>query len=144
MTKSLIIVILLFLSCNQAPNTVSSKQQSNGNTSFTLFDFKKIVETDKNIVSEPFTNLDTVRCIELIKVYNTISYYNLQDSVYTSYSRDFDKNYIMNIVNILGCEVTVGMGFYCSQYQLNIGGAFQFAPGTYFKIDSLHEKMEVH
>jgi hypothetical protein len=144
MTKPLIIVMFLFFSCNQEPHTTPSKQQSNNDTSFTLYDFKEKVETDKTIVSEPFTNLDTARYIELTKLYNTISYYSLQDSVYTSYRRYFDKNYLMNIVNVLGCEVTVGMGFYCSQYEVNIGGALRFAPGTYFKIDSLHEKMEVH
>jgi hypothetical protein len=138
------LTILLFFSCKQAPDITPSKKQSNGDTSFTLYDFKEKVETDKTIVSEPFTNPDTARCIELIKVYNTISYYSLQDSVYTSFSRYFDKNYLMNIVNVLGCEVTVGMGFYCSKYNINIGGASRFAPGTYFKIDSLHEKMEVH
>ena len=144
MKKILVAIIPAFFSCNLAPHTNPSKQQSNGDTSFTLFDFKKKVETDKSIVSEPFTNLDTPRYIELIKVYNTISYYSLQDSVYTSYRRYFDKNYLMKIVNVLGCEVTVGLGFYCSQYEVNIGGALRFAPGTYFKIDSLHEKMEVH
>jgi hypothetical protein len=125
MTKPLIVILLFFLSCNQAPHTTPSKQQSNSDISFTLREFEKKVENDKTIVSEPFTNFDTARYIELIKVYNTISYYSLQDSVYTSYRRYFDKNYLMNIVNVLGCEVTVGMGFYCPKYELNIGGALR-------------------
>jgi hypothetical protein len=144
MTKPLIIVLLFFLSCNQAPHITPSKQQSNGDISFTLLEFEKKVENDNSLVREPFKNLDTAKYIELTKLYNTISYYSLRDSVYTSFRRNYDKNYLMSIAEILGCEATVGLGFYCPEYELNIGGALRFAPGTYFKIDSLHEKMEVH
>lgn len=144
MKKILVAIILAFFSCNQEPDTGSSKQKSNGDISFTLLDFEKKVENNNSLVKESFRKLDTAKYIELTKLYNTISYYSLRDSVYSSFRRNYDKNYLMSIAEVLGCEATVGLGFYCPKYELNIGGALRFAPGTYFKIDSLHEKMEVH
>lgn len=124
-----IILLFFFCACSMKKQEVIKKNV------MTLLEFKaKTIE--KNIELKKLVQLNDSASIELIKISNTINYYNLNDTPFQTYQVIFLNTYLQKIVTRLGCQISAGMGYYCPKYNISIGGASWFEKGCFFEIDS--------
>jgi len=85
--------------------------------------------------------LSTNDAIVLVRVYNSIQSYNLDNNkLYKSFVDTFNTAYLSDIIKKFNCEVSVGLGFYCEKYQLMIGG-LQFPRNSYIVIKDVDKQI---
>jgi hypothetical protein len=99
----------------------------------TIAEFKEIVEAALNKIDDTARILTKAELIRMIKINNSIFSYGLTTQ---PYSVLFDRSgrYLEKAVDTLGCEVSMGLGYYCPEYQLAIGGAMKYPGGSYIVI----------
>jgi len=77
--------------------------------------------------------------ILLVKIYNSITSYRLLgQEPYKFFHTKFDDVYMKRISEVLDCQLSVGMGYYCEKYKLIIGGA-RYPQNSYIVILELQE-----
>src|SRR4051812_42681609 len=102
MNKIIILFFLSFYACgNKHKNNIKSYEM-------TFLEFKNSTIEKLNTKDTSFEN-DNNKSLEMIKIFNTINYYNLNDSLSDKYNSVFLKFYIQKIVKHLGCKVSIGM-----------------------------------
>lgn len=99
-------------------------------------EFKNTVEIQLPTLIEN-KSMDSIEAVRKVKIYNTIYYYSLTDSIFVKYANNFDRFCLYRIVKRFNCQLSIGMGFYCPGQNIYIGGSSRFVEGSYYKLDSL-------
>lgn len=84
---------------------------------------------------------DTIKCISLVKLYNTLhvnkSYQTIKSTVKDTFINHFERKYMNIAFNILSCTYGHGMRIYSKKYDLFIGlGEYERCKDVYTLIDS--------
>jgi hypothetical protein len=114
---SLVITLLTIISCVRINNTLVASKMDYNKEEFLTFIKQELNESEDTTFS-----LD--KSIHRIRLFNTIGYYEqLQTNpLCLKYQQLFMIKYSTDLSKKLNCKLTKGMGYYCDEHDLFIGG----------------------
>lgn len=126
MYKFIFVLVMILFACDNTSN----------NDKFTFNSFISEVEIGYEQMIDAKYELNKKDAVHLAKLYNSIYYYGLKsESLCGKFIFKFENDYIKRISELLDCSVSFGMGMFCEDFDLFIGGALRFEPNSYYEID---------
>lgn len=126
MLMVLLLPQMFFSGCGNNKGTEDKKTFSE----FVLLVEKKLQDSESSNLK-----LDKNNCIEYIRIYNTINYYDLNKGpLFSKFTYLFENTLLARIIGVLECGSSMGYGHYCESVDLYIGGSLKFAENSYFEI----------
>lgn len=122
----ILFIVMAFSQCTLEKDNYSAKSVS-------FDEFIGKVVTYNQIMEDSIITTDSA--IELVRVYNTINGYSLQSlEVCNQFYGKFTSEFVVKCVKQLQCELSIGMGYYCKDSDIFIGGGV-FWKNSYYQIE---------